>query len=195
MSVRIGLKVCQKKSEKLMKSQKEKQRNACGEQKEPICTKRISKMSGDFIGTIPDNAVHKSRIMIPAKFKKKFAPEANGTVVVTLGPKGTIAIFPMDSWFAMRAQLQTRQDKKSKQLQANLFDFAMPEQSLEGPGRIRISDELMLIAKIRESVSIKGEGHFMSVWNAETLRTLKQQQSEDHIENYDSTDYQINVIS
>lgn len=152
-------------------------------------------MSGEFIGTFPDNAVHKSRIIIPAKFKKKFALEANNTVVVTLGPNGTIAIFPMDSWLIMRAQLQTSQSEKNKKLLANLFDFAMPEQEIEGPGRIRISDELMQIAKIKESVSIKGEGHFMTVWNTDILKEVKLKKSEDHIETYESTDYQLNAIS
>lgn len=152
-------------------------------------------MSGEFIGTIPDNAVHKSRIMIPVKFKKKISTEANSTIIVTLGPKGTVALFPLDSWQLMRKQLQSKQDEKSKKLLANLFNFAMPEQTLEGPGRVRISEELMNIAKIKDSVSIKGEGHYMSVWNSEVLKEIKQTQSAHHIETYDETDYQINDIS
>jgi DNA-binding transcriptional regulator/RsmH inhibitor MraZ len=146
-------------------------------------------MPSDFIGTIHDNAVHKSRIMIPAKFKKKFALEANEIVVVTIGPNGTVAIFPMDSWLFITARLQASELDRHKKLLANLFDFAMPEQALEGPGRIRISEELMHIAKIKDSVSIKGEGRFMTVWNSEILKEIKQKKSEDHRETYDSTDY------
>lgn len=152
-------------------------------------------MSGEFIGTIPDNAIHKSRIMIPVKFKKKISLEANNSVIVTLGPKGTIAIFPIDSWQMTRKQLQNRQDDKAKKLLKNLFNFAMPEQVLEGPGRIRLSEELMKIAKIKDSVSIKGEGHYMTVWNSEILKDLKQTQAEEHIEEYDETDYQVNDLS
>jgi len=146
-------------------------------------------MSGEFIGTFPDNAVHKSRIMIPAKFKKKFAQDANEAVIVTIGPNGTVAIFPMDSWLFETARLQVSELERHKKLLANLFDFAMPEQTLEGPGRIRISDELLKIAKIKDSVSIKGEGRFMTVWNSEVLKEIKQKKSEEHIETYDSTDY------
>ena len=152
-------------------------------------------MSGEFICTIHDNAVHKSRIMIPHKFRAKIAPDANNTVVVTLGPKGTIAIFPMDSWKMMRKQLLARPEEKFKKLLANLFNFAMPEQTIEGPGRIRISEELMKKAKIKDSVSIKGEGHFMSVWNAGTLNEILDNDYEEHSTTYDSQDYLVNDLS
>ena len=46
--------------------------------------------------------------MIPASFKKKFAAEANKTVIVTIGPEGTVAVFPLDTWLMMRNQLETQ---------------------------------------------------------------------------------------
>jgi DNA-binding transcriptional regulator/RsmH inhibitor MraZ len=150
-------------------------------------------MSGEFLGTF-DISVHKSRIVIPANFKKKFADEANKTVVVTLGPVGTVAVFPMDTWLLMREKLQSSISESDKELLSNLVDFAMPEQELEGPGRVRISEDLLKIANIKESVKIKGEGHFLTLWNPESLEEIRQQKVEIHKVKYGTSNYQLNNI-
>ncbi len=188
--VGIGVNVCQKGSKILKKSQNDKPKNACAEQKEILCTQRTKKMSGEFLGTF-ENAIHKSRIMIPANFKKKFAPEANETVIVTVGPDGTVAVFPLDTWLLMRNQLETSTEPDDKELLANMVDFAMPEQKLEGPGRIRISDELLRNAEIKDIAKIKGEGHFITLWNPERLVAIREQKMAQHKEKYNSSKYQL----
>lgn len=147
-------------------------------------------MSGEFLGTF-ENAIHKSRIMIPASFKKKFAPEANRTVVVTIGPEGTVAVFPMDSWMAMRSQLEASPDPDDKELLDNLIEFAMPEQELEGPGRIRISEELLRRANINDLAKIKGESHFITLWDPTRLAGIRDNKAERHKEKYTSSRYLI----
>ncbi|HPF09356.1 MAG TPA: protein MraZ, partial [Candidatus Cloacimonadota bacterium] len=98
-------------------------------------------MSGEFLG-IFENSVHKQRVIIPASFKKKFAEEALKSVVVTLGPNNTIAIYPLDNWKSTLERLKLGNDR-SKQLRTQLIDFAMMEQVLEGPGRVRIHEMLL----------------------------------------------------
>ena len=150
-------------------------------------------MSGEFLGTF-DISVHKSRIVIPANFKKKFADEANKTVVVTLGPAGTVAVFPMDTWLLMREKLETSTLDDDKELLSNLVDFAMPEQELEGPGRVRICEDLLKIANISESVKIKGEGHFLTLWNPESLEEIRQQKIDIHKGKYGTSNYQLSRL-
>jgi DNA-binding transcriptional regulator/RsmH inhibitor MraZ len=190
MKVYMGVNVCQKNSKNLKKSQSEARKSSFAEQKEMHCTQRTGKMSGEFLGTF-ENSIHKSRIMIPASFKKKFAVEANKMAIVTIGPEGTVAVFPLDTWMKMREQLEVSTEADDKELLDNLIEFSMPEQELEGPGRVRISDELLKMANISDFAKIKGEGHFITLWNPERLEAIRQQKVAQHKEKYPSSSYQI----
>lgn len=146
-------------------------------------------MSGEFLGTF-ENSVHKQRVIIPAVFKKKFADEAVRSVVVTMGPNDTIAIYPLDNWRATLERLKNGDDH-ARQLRTQLIDFAMMEQELEGPGRIRIQDMLLEEVGITDSVIIKGEGHYISLWNPEAYNAVRARKRELHRKEFSSEDYQI----
>ncbi|HRX76236.1 MAG: protein MraZ [Candidatus Cloacimonetes bacterium] len=146
-------------------------------------------MSGEFLG-IFENSVHKQRVIIPASFKKKFAEEALKSVVVTLGPNNTIAIYPLDNWKSTLERLKLGNDR-SKQLRTQLIDFAMMEQVLEGPGRVRIHEMLLSEVGIDDSVIIKGEGHYISLWNPEVYAQVRASKLQSHKVNFNSEDYQL----
>jgi len=146
-------------------------------------------MSGEFLG-IFENSVHKQRVIIPASFKKKFAAEANRSVIVTLGSDDTIAIYPLDSWVSTLARLKEG-DERSRALRSQLIAFAMTEQELEGPGRVRIYEQLLKEVKITDSVVIKGEGHYISLWNPEVYQAVRKQKLEHHKKTFTAEDYQL----
>lgn len=146
-------------------------------------------MSGEFLG-IFENSVNKQRIIIPASFKKKFSEEAMKSVVVTLGPSNTIAIYPLDCWKNTLTRLKEG-DERAKRLRTQLIDFAMMEQELEGPGRVRIHDLLLSEAGIEDSVIIKGEGHYISLWNPEVYASIRADKLKRHLETFSSEDYQL----
>ncbi len=146
-------------------------------------------MSGEFLGTF-ENSVNKQRVIIPAPFKSKFLPSAKQTVIITLGHHDSIAIFPLDSWQQYKEKLKNGTDKQ-RQLLNNLVEFASSEQTLEGPGRIRISEDLLEMAGIEDSVVIKGEGNFISLWSPKAFKDLRKKRLQSHREEYDSMDYQL----
>lgn len=146
-------------------------------------------MSGEFLGTF-ENSVNKQRIIIPAPFKAKFSASAKQGVVVTIGPNNSVAIYPLDNWIQLKDKMKSSDDR-SRRFLNNLVDFACPEQQLEGPGRIRISEELLDIANISESVIIKGEGSYISLWNPETFKDQRKTKLQAHQSEYDSMDYQL----
>ena len=145
-------------------------------------------MSGEFLGYF-ENSVNKQRVIVPASFKKKFGPEANRSVIVTLGPNDTIAIYPLDCWQETLERLKAGDDK-AKLLRTQLIDFAMTEQELEGPGRVRIHEQLLSDAGITDSVIIKGEGHYISRWNPSTFNAVRKSKLEMHRQRFSSEDYQ-----
>jgi len=146
-------------------------------------------MSGEFLG-IFENSVHKQRVIIPAVFKKKFSEEAGKSVIVTLGPNDTIAIYPIDNWRDTLERLKTG-NERNQDLRTQLIDFAMMEQELEGPGRIRIHDMLLEEVQITDSVIIKGEGHYISLWNPKVYNEVRASKLNLHRKQFTSKDYQI----
>lgn len=146
-------------------------------------------MSGEFLGVF-ENSVHKQRVIIPAGFKRKFAEEALRSVVVTMGPNNTIAIYPLDTWKATLQRLKEG-DERARRLRTQLIDFAMMEQELEGPGRVRIQDLLLAEVGIEDSVIIKGEGHFITLWNPEIYASVRANKLKVHREVFSSEDYQL----
>ncbi|GAB1366118.1 MAG TPA: protein MraZ [Candidatus Cloacimonas sp.] len=146
-------------------------------------------MSGQFLG-ISENSVHKQRVIIPAAFKKRFSEEAEKSVIVTLGPNDTIAIYPLDNWKDTLERLKNG-DEHAKQLRTQLIDFAMMEQELEGPGRVRIHDMLLHEVGITDSVIIKGEGHYISLWNPDVYNQVRHSKLNKHRKQFSSEDYQL----
>ncbi|HOD54517.1 MAG TPA: protein MraZ [Candidatus Cloacimonadota bacterium] len=146
-------------------------------------------MSGDFLGTF-ENSVNKQRIIIPAPFKAKFSHEADQSAIVTIGPNQSIAIYPLDNWKSLKEKAANGDDR-AKRFLNNLIDFACPEQALEGPGRIRISDELLDIANISETVIIKGEGSYITLWNPEKFKEMRVRKLSAHQSEFNSMDYQL----
>ncbi|MFA4959516.1 MAG: protein MraZ [Candidatus Cloacimonas sp.] len=146
-------------------------------------------MSGEFLG-IFENSVNKQRVIIPAAFKKKFSEELEKKVIVTLGPNDTIAIYPLDNWNETLERLRIG-DEHSNKLRTQLIDFAMTEQELEGPGRIRILERLLNEVNITDSVIIKGEGHYISLWNPKVYNEVRASKLNQHRKEFTSEDYQL----
>ncbi|MBN2459998.1 MAG: protein MraZ [Candidatus Cloacimonetes bacterium] len=146
-------------------------------------------MSGEFLGTY-QIAVNKGKwITLPAALKKKFSPDTRQTVIITLGPKDTIAIFPLDVWHDKISRLKTGSEKDIKLL-VHLRSFAGGEQKLEANGRVKISDELIKIMHIDDRVIIKGEGNFISIWKPELYEKSRAEMLQEHRQLFDSLDYQ-----
>ena len=144
-------------------------------------------MSGPFHGRW-EVAVHNNRVIIPAQFKKRFGEESLRTVVITSGPRNSIALYPLDTWTARLAELAagSEQDRKKR---SRLIDCAIIEAELEGPGRIRIPEEQLQEAGITNKVIVKGDVTFISVWNPESYFEKYRQAREESQRDYDTEDF------
>lgn len=143
----------------------------------------------EFLGTFVNSVNKKKWITIPAALKKKFTPQSKQMVIVTIGSESNIAIYPLDSWNQKISSLQTG-ELKDKQLLLNLRTFANVEQKMETNGRIKIGEELLELADIKDKVIIKGEGSFISVWNPERYKEFRNKVLEEHKKSFNSLDYQ-----
>ncbi len=146
-------------------------------------------MSGPFFGFY-ENAVHNQRVIIPAIFKRKFSDESLRTVIITAGPLNSIALFPLDNWAATLARL-AQGNADEQRLRTRLIDCAVTEAELEGPGRIRIPEHQLLESGIQESVIVKGEDHYITLWNPQSFYAKLKQDRESTNKEYDTNSYQV----
>ncbi len=146
-------------------------------------------MSGDFLGVF-ENAVHNNRITLPAVFKKSFSTASKQSVIVTLGPEGkNLAVYPLDNWNSLIERLK-RGDENDKMFMNSLIDFALPRRELEEkPGRIRIDSYLLEEVGISDSVTIKGEGDYISLWNPDKFREERKKKYDLHSKNFKAIHY------
>ena len=128
-------------------------------------------MSGEFLGQ-SENSVNKMRVIIPAPFKAKFAAASKQTVVCTVGQNKEVLIYPLDNWNTLTTKLKAGTAEEQEDLELMLH-FASQEQQLEGPGRIRISDDHLEISGITDSVIIKGEGSYISLWDPKVFNEYR----------------------
>ena len=147
-------------------------------------------MSKKFIGTIENKPIHKHRIMIPKYYRDSFSEEADETALVTIGPVNNIIIYPYDNWKKLYKKL-SKGNREQRKLLSDMRFFAMTPQKFEGPGRIKLSKELIEIAKINDKVSYVGEGSFISVWNPESLEKIKTERLRRRVGVYEDFDHQI----
>lgn len=147
-------------------------------------------MSGDFLGVF-ENAVHNNRITLPAVFKKSFSVASKQTIIVTMGSEGTnLAVYPLDNWNSMIDRLK-RGDAKDKIFMNSLIEFALSKRELEGPGRIRIDKILLEDVGITDSVIIKGEGDYISLWNPDRFIEERKKKLKFHSDHFKAINYRL----
>jgi len=146
-------------------------------------------MSGEFLGTY-ENSMNKNRVIIPAPFKKAMKPEAENTVIVTMGyNQSNIAVYPLDVWNALVDRLSNGNDKQ--RLLYTLMRENATTEELEPNNRIKIPSSLLDLVGITNSVVVKGEGSYISLWNPETLRERQRQNLEILRTEYSRLDFEL----
>ena len=147
-------------------------------------------MADNFLGTFTSSVNKEKWITLPAQLKKKFSPGDKQTVIVTIGPKRNVAVFPLLNWNEYIKVLKGNGDQRSRELIFNLRHYAS-EEKVEPNGRVKIPENLISIAKISKKVKIKGDGNYIAVWNPEQFDEFDNQVLNSHATKYTQMDYQI----
>lgn len=143
--------------------------------------------SSGFIGTY-EVSVYKQRFMLPTQFQKKLNAAAKSTFILTIGVNNTIACYSLDNWGIVTNKLENGTEDDQDFLN-DMYDFAS-EQQLEGPGRLKISDDLMKLANIKDTIKIVGVGKHIVISNPEEIEN-RQKKIKDSIKNYPSRKWNV----
>ena len=122
------------------------------------------------------NTVHKMRVVIPSQFKDILPEESTDPsesikkVVVTIGPNREILVYPVKAW----EEIYWHYVESDNEDLEEILDLAYT-QTIEGPGRIRLSEDLQSLTGIKDKVEvvIRGEGSHMSIWHPDTYQAFK----------------------
>ncbi|MCD6182053.1 MAG: protein MraZ [Candidatus Cloacimonetes bacterium] len=146
-------------------------------------------MPQDFLGKFEVSVNKQKWITIPTAFKKNFTINARSQVVITIGPRDTLVIYPLDKWQEKVEELKGGNDHQ-RALLNNIQELATEPQKLDTAGRVKVSDELLGISGIGSRVVLKGNGRYITVWKPESYAAYIKQQVEAHRKRFSAEDYQ-----
>ena len=115
-----------------------------------------------LLGSSNNRIDSKGRVVMPAKFRSKIGE----TVVCTICLNHALAIYPMDEWAPYYEKIQALPStKEAKNLKLMLLGMA-EELSVDGQGRVLISEKLRKFANLLDEVVIIGAGDHLEIWNS-----------------------------
>jgi len=135
-----------------------------------------------FKGKSANSVDDKGRIAIPAKMRKVVRPECQDTFVMTRGFEKCIALYPIDVWERLEANLNastSRYSKKARRFKRLLMEFA-GEVTFDGQGRIMLSQDLMTFADIGKVAWVCGVGETIEIWNEDLYAQAKDIDDDDY---------------
>lgn len=153
-----------------------------------ICTTGINGVAimAGFIGKERHSVDEKGRLMIPARFRRKFEPVvsvAGGEVVAEIvelyilkAPDRSIELYEPFVWAGMRKSISGLSDfNPEERLLKTLMYESLETVELDRQGRVALSREFLEHAGITKDVMIIGADTKMIIWDPERLSTLLQE--------------------
>ncbi|HQY21695.1 MAG TPA: division/cell wall cluster transcriptional repressor MraZ [Ignavibacteria bacterium] len=121
-----------------------------------------------FIGHSVCNLDAKSRLILPAKFRKNINPEADNKLVLTKGMDGCVAVYPYDEW-------ERENDRLASLNKFNIEDryflrdfmFNATECEIDSQNRILIPSSIIVIGGLKKEILLTGAMKFMEIWDPE----------------------------
>jgi MraZ protein len=108
----------------------------------------------------------KNRLILPSRFREK---SRGADFILTQGLERCLFLFPMDSWDALAAKLETLPlpNKVEERAFKRVFLSAACEAEADGQGRILIPQNLKDYAQINHDVVVLGVVKHVEIWAKE----------------------------
>ena len=119
-----------------------------------------------FQGHSQCNLDDKSRLILPAKFRKYIKPEADNKLILTRGMDECLLVYPQDEWEKVKIGL-TRYNQFNSEQRFFIREFLnyVNECELDSQNRIVIPAQLMHFAKLKKEVVVIGLLDKMEIWD------------------------------
>ena len=133
-------------------------------------------MNLSFTGEYKYSIDQKSRLNIPAKFRKALDPKNNNTFVVTRGFDPSLILYPIVEWQKVEQQLLLLSSIKNKDRNfvRSIVRYATIAK-YDSQGRIQLPENLLDYSNIRKEVLIIGMINKIEIWNKSDLDKIEKQ--------------------
>ena len=122
-----------------------------------------------FQGHVNTGLDDKSRIIIPAKFRKHILPEANNLMNVTLGRDNCIWLFPSNEWSKVLASVSSTDPYSDEDVELRRrMLFYSDDLAIDSQHRILIPQEMISLVGIDKEIMMIGQIERIELWNPET---------------------------
>jgi len=124
-----------------------------------------------FTGEYNNSLDQKSRLSVPAKFRKSLNPVNDKTFVVCKGFDQCLFLYPVEEWKIVEEQLISLSSIKdaNRNFIRNITRHANYV-TYDGQGRIPITDILLEYSNIKKEVVVIGMLKKIELWDPETLK-------------------------
>ncbi len=110
----------------------------------------------------------KSRLILPAKFRKYIKPEADNKLILTRGLDDCLLVYPLDEWEKVKTGfMRFSQFIKDERAFMREILYYVNECELDSQNRILIPQQLMDFAKLKKEVVVLGLLDKMEIWDPE----------------------------
>jgi MraZ protein len=121
-------------------------------------------LSGEFDLTLDD----KSRLMVPAQFRKRISPAAHGDgFYLVVSPGRTLKMFPnlYYEWLTMQRPVEDLPDRASQELDRLNFAVGGGVVDSDKAGRIVLNEKVRRRVGLGRDVTVIGARDHLEVWN------------------------------
>lgn len=110
----------------------------------------------------------KSRLILPAKFRKYIKPEADNKLILTRGMDECLLVYPLDEWDKVKTGLtRYNQFNGDQRFFIRQFLSYVNECELDSQNRIVIPPQLIQFAKLKKEIVVLGLLDKMEIWDPE----------------------------
>lgn len=136
-----------------------------------------------FQGHATCNLDAKSRLMIPAKFRKYMKPEADNKLILTRGMDKCLLVYPLDEWDKVKNALSGYNSfNRDQRYFVREFFMYVNECELDSQNRILIPPQLMEYAGLQKEIVMLGLMDKMEIWNPKTKEEYDKSQTQTYEE-------------
>ena len=125
----------------------------------------VGDMESRFRGLYHFSIDSKGRVNVPAKFRSLLKPDAHDTFIISLAPDGCLRIYPEDTWVVDETELISRRETPDTLAHKRYLYSILTDSTMDGQGRISLSQEQMEAAGIAKEVTFVGMGNYIEIWD------------------------------
>lgn len=126
-----------------------------------------------FLGEFEVNMDAKGRISFPVALRRQVAKEAEEKFVLKKGFEDCLALYPMDEWKKVAAQINQLNPyiKKNRDFIRSFFKGVV-EIELDSAGRIQLPKRLLDLVGIEKECVLFAHGHSVEIWSVKKFESM-----------------------